>query len=221
MLTKETRNALQKLVSINDSMVLSFPTTRVVSQNIIAELDISVYETESFPEFGVYSFSEFNSAASLIEGVITVGDTIGINSESTSISYLTTNLDIIKNNYPVFETLDEIKVKPLLGSFTLTADNMDRIFKAAATFSNLSSLAVYQTDMLYLTLCNGLPKKNDFSIKVQSNLTDGFKMIINVETLIRLPKNDYQVNIYQNGNKFQLIFEPSNGIKGLNIILEI
>jgi len=217
MFEQATRSALNELVPINDTMKISYPITYVHSDNIGAELNLEIYENTPFNPFAVYNFSELYAALNIVDNAkITLQDNIILaKSETVSIKYKLTALSIIQDEVRILHYISDLKKENKIGSFDLSKENLVKIIKGSGFMQDLINLNLEMKDELKISVSKDNISSNDYHFYIPSNLPSDFKKTISLEIINKLPRVDYNIDVY---NKVLILSTVS--IPGLTIYMK-
>jgi len=194
-LNENTLSVLKNFSSINQNLLVrQGNTVRTMSEarNVMAT---AVVETEFPQDFGVYDLNEFIGVLSLVDGPrlsfeeewVTIGDSTGRSKVKYFFSPEETLTTPTKNiNMP------DADVK-----FTLTADTLNKLRRAASTLGHAEVSISGNNGVLSLSVVDGQNStSNAFSIDIDGeyNQDTKFNFVLNINNL-KLLSGDYEVEI--------------------------
>ena len=224
MLNQNTRQVLQQLSAINNSMIISYPITAVImGKHIQAFLDVSKLNEEEFNEIGVFNFAELNSVINVIENEDITNDKgmLTIKNDTNSIKYGTTNIDIIENDCRAkVELLDKIKSNTVVMSFDLPLKELDRIKKMSGLLKELSDLIITSSSAgISLMVTSKERSANNYTSVVQGDVQEETSMALVMDTINKLPASNFKVSIYKSSKGTPIALFESTNVEGLSIIV--
>jgi hypothetical protein len=232
MLNKKTREVLVQLGQINQSQIISYPTTIVkMGKSIQAFLDVSSTadngcgETE-FDEIGVYIINELNSVINVIDDPEITNDngTLTIQNSESSIKYGTTPLDILESesrgNPEVIERVMNPERNTKVLSFDLDIKNLDKIKKMSGLLKNLSDLKIVGSgSTVTLTVTSKEKSSNNFSINIDGEVNEDTSLLLLMDAVNKLPASSYTVHVFKSAKgSLVTVFESTN-VDGLKILV--
>jgi hypothetical protein len=194
-LNENTLSVLKNFSSINQNLLVrQGNTVRTMSEarNVMATASL---ETEFPQDFGVYDLNEFIGVLSLVDGPrlsfeeewVTIGDSTGRSKVKYFFSPEETLTTPTKNiNMP------DADVK-----FTLTADTLNKLRRAASTLGHTEVSITGNNGVLSLSVIDGQNStSNAFSIDIDGeyNQDAKFNFVLNISNL-KLLAGDYEVEI--------------------------
>ena len=194
-LNENTLSVLKNFSSINQNLLVrQGNTVRTMSEarNVMATASL---ETEFPQDFGVYDLNEFIGVLSLVDGprlsfeeeCVTIGDSTGRSKVKYFFSPEETLTTPTKNiNMP------DADVK-----FTLTADTLNKLRRAASTLGHTEVSITGNNGVLSLSVIDGQNStSNAFSIAIDGeyNRDAKFNFVLNISNL-KLLAGDYEVEI--------------------------
>jgi hypothetical protein len=194
-LNENTLSVLKNFSSINQNLLVrQGNTVRTMSEarNVMATASL---ETEFPQDFGVYDLNEFIGVLSLVDGprlsfeeeCVTIGDSTGRSKVKYFFSPEETLTTPTKNiNMP------DADVK-----FTLTADTLNKLRRAASTLGHTEVSITGNNGVLSLSVIDGQNStSNAFSIDIDGeyNRDAKFNFVLNISNL-KLLAGDYEVEI--------------------------
>lgn len=194
-LNENTLSVLKNFSSINQNLLVrQGNTVRTMSEarNVMATASL---ETEFPQDFGVYDLNEFIGVLSLVDGprlsfeeeCVTIGDSTGRSKVKYFFSPEETLTTPTKNiNMP------DADVK-----FTLTADTLNKLRRAASTLGHTEVSITGNNGVLSLSVIDGQNStSNAFSIDIDGeyNQDAKFNFVLNISNL-KLLAGDYEVEI--------------------------
>jgi hypothetical protein len=194
-LNENTLSVLKNFSSINQNLLVrQGNTVRTMSEarNVMAT---ALLETEFPQDFGVYDLNEFIGVLSLVDGprlsfeeeCVTIGDSTGRSKVKYFFSPEETLTTPTKNiNMP------DADVK-----FTLTADTLNKLRRAASTLGHTEVSITGNNGVLSLSVIDGQNStSNAFSIDIDGeyNQDAKFNFVLNISNL-KLLAGDYEVEI--------------------------
>ncbi|MDB4349988.1 hypothetical protein OAA57_00230 [bacterium] len=194
-LNENTLSVLKNFSSINQNLLVrQGSTVRTMSEarNVMAT---AVVETEFPQDFGVYDLNEFIGVLSLVDGPrlsfeeewVTIGDSTGRSKVKYFFSPEETLTTPTKNiNMPNADV-----------KFTLTADTLNKLRRAASTLGHAEVSISGNNGVLSLSVVDGQNStSNAFSIDIDGeyNQDTKFNFVLNINNL-KLLSGDYEVEI--------------------------
>jgi len=223
MLNEKTRTILEKLSSINNSMILSYPKTGIaLGKSIQAFIDMNKFDEQSFDEIGVWSISELNSIINVIEDAKVTLDNgfLEISNGKSSIKYGTTDISIIESECRVDPSLpDRIKNNEQVLEFTLTSKEVNNIKKMSSLLKELSDLEFTSKDnSLNITTKSTEKSSNNYNISKEAEGED-LSIILNMDIVNKVPSLDYKVSVYRSSKGSLVALFESTTVEGIEIII--
>jgi hypothetical protein len=231
MINKELRTALKELSGITEGFILNYPqiTFTDSGKQIVASLNTAKIDEslEDLPKIGISNISNFLSAVDLINNPEIDYDSetriFSIKNDDTQIKYLSSDLkSMTEIDYKIIETTK--KVTTAL-SFNLTKDIIDQIIKASNVFNEMDTVFIEKNnDTVTVSLGvhdNLNAVNNSFSIKIDDyESTDkDFSVKIPVESIKKIPKTDYELDVKYNEERDAYRIFLSNPI--LEVVLSV
>ena len=194
-LNENTLNVLKNFSGINPNVLIrEGNTVKTISEarNVVAT---AIVEQEFPQDFGVYDLNEFIGVLSLVDGprlsfeeeCVTIGDSTGRSKVKYFFSPEETLTTPTKNiNMP------DADVK-----FTLTADTLNKLRRAASTLGHTEVSITGNNGVLSLSVIDGQNStSNAFSIDIDGeyNRDAKFNFVLNISNL-KLLAGDYEVEI--------------------------
>lgn len=210
MFNTETVNFLKMINNITNSVVLKYPITtgKTESADIAYMFDLSKFDTDGFENpIGFYNLSNFLNAFNLFEDGAEISledNVIKISDDTTSISYLTTSLDVLSQYEFKKEQFDKNDTFPTVLEMELTNENIRKLKNAHSVFSELDCALIScgETTELSLTQIGNFKKSsNSFKIIKDEVATKNFKIAIPLDTLSKLPQVTYTLKVKYNETK--------------------
>lgn len=223
MLNQNTRSVLGQLSAINNTMIISYPTTCVImGKSIQAFLDVSKLGEEQFEEIGVYRFDELNTVVSLIDDAIVTNDAgfLTIKDEKRSIRYKTSPIHLIESESRASPDLvDRIKQNKEVLSFEIDVKELASIKKMANVLKDLSDLVISSTDVIKIKVTSKEQSSNNYVLEFKGDISENVEMIINMDSIAKLPSSSYKVTIYKSQKGSLVAMFDSINVPALSIII--
>jgi hypothetical protein len=220
MLNTNTLDVLKTITPITNSAIISYPVTTITnsSRDILANIDFSKIDDESWEEFGIMDLSSFLNSISILDDNPTIEqDNVFIKAydENSTIQFVT--------SYP--STLEDFTTNPEIIESTSRAESIlevqidtnlfSKIKKGSSTFKNLRDLFIIKEgDKVYLKTGNKetfTSTSNSYTHYLNPCLDKGkdFELIVPVDNFLNLPLMDFTMKIKHNPKteEFRLLFE--------------
>lgn len=225
MLNKNTREVLGQLSQVNQSQIITYPVTTIISGKAIqAFLDLSKLGEEEFDEIGVFDINQLNSVVSVLEEPTITNDngTLTIKNDSQSIKYGTTTIDIIESecrgNPDLLGRITGNNVKVI--DFELDAKELDRLKKMSGLLKELSDLVISSKDgKTNLSVTSKEKSSNSYSVDVDGSSAEDVSMSLNMDIVKKLPNSGFNVAVYKSSKGSLVAVFTSTGVPGLDLVL--
>ena len=99
------------------------------------------------------------------------------------------------------EQIEIVDSKPSVAEFVMTAEDIRKIRSASTAFKELDFVEIKAEDCVELSLTSSgkfNATSNSFTIKKACNPSKNFDILMSLETFMKLPMHDYNVNIKYN-----------------------
>jgi len=225
MLNKKTREILNQLSTINNSMIITYPVTTVIlGKSIQAFLNVEELGETDFQEIGVFNIGEFNSVVSVIDDPEISNDgtgTLTIKNDNSSIKYGTTTVDIIESECrgnP--ELVDKIARNENVISFSLGLKDLDKIKKMSGLLKDLNNLDIKSVDgKITVTTRSNEKSSNDFVINFDGESTGDNSITLDMSLVNKLPSSDFNVKVYKSAKGTLVSVFESTTVPGLKVVV--
>lgn len=231
MLNRNTIEYLKVINKVTDSVVLSYPYTvgNSDSGDIAFKIDISKLDTERFPSsLGICNLSSFLNMFNIFDdyNVSLDNKLINISDDNTSVNYILSNLELLENYNKIDpEIFDKISGAPSVLEFDLTVANNKKLRIASNSLSELNYIVIEGSDTPNISLVQGSSldtSSNSIKINIPGISEKNFKVKFPIDTLLKLPVEDYSFNIKYSERigKYRIFVKPVNS-DILQIILPV
>jgi hypothetical protein len=215
MINNKTRTILKSLLSINNSMVIKYPTMTVSDtfKSIFCRVDLTKID-ENFETFGIYDTSNFLSALDLLKDPeITLEDNkIIAKDQETKMQFVTSDVDSLDSTFKE-SIIDRTMEFPSLINFDFTTDMLNKIKKAAGVFKTMDCLYLNNNTTVDVELGQFETfeiSQNTYTIQIPTPVSDKeFKLAIPLENILKLPSTDYKLEVRYNEEKnaYRIVFK--------------
>jgi hypothetical protein len=229
MLNKNTQTVVNQLKDISPSVIFTYPITgiRDASKTIIAFVELDKLGEEEFEEFGVIKVREFMDLLNIAgDADITNDDgVLTIKSKDIKCRYVTTDLDVLEDSFRARPTmLAKVEETPSASTFTITANELDKIKRVSALLSLENFTVISKNDEVLVTVANSSinnkSESNDFQLTFSdSTVVDECSVLLSVANIRKLPSGNYDVKIAKSPNGNVIIRFVSQNIAGLTIFI--
>lgn len=200
-------NQIIKLISqykdIGEKIVISYPTAGIMdsARSILVFLNFESVSKEPFPTFGFMKVKEFLDLVSALGGpTLTESTTIElengmftVSNGGTHCTYLSTNLELLKNVQPPVQLLEKLNEMTPVFEFELTNANIDKMKKVSA----LLGLEELEIRNKCITVNSNI-SKSEFKIDLEGNFVEEPHIVpITATHLKKLPNLDFNVKVLE------------------------
>lgn len=226
ILNNKTLKVLQSLSSINNSVIMSYPTVCVKDGKAVqAYFDVSQLGEDDFQEFGIYGITDFLSAVSLVTdpSIQLDGTVLKISNKNTKVSYNTANVGLLEEQCRGdFELLTRIKSNEKIGSFELSNETFKALRIASNTLKDLPNLIISSVENgILLKISANEKTSNSYSTTIDAETTEEFDIIVTLAMLKKIPNGDFKVDVYKSKKGSKVLVFTSKNIESLEIILSV
>jgi hypothetical protein len=223
MLNKVTRKILGDLSSINQSMIISYPTTVVkTGQSLQAYIDLDKFGEDAFEEIGIYNINELNSVINVIDNaeVELDGKVLKVKGTKSNISYTTTSIGIIETECrgnP--DLIERIKNNTLVLSTSLEGKELEKVKKTSSILGT-SDLVVKGSDNVISLIAQSKEKSsNKYEVSLDGSTVENVEMIIPMEMINRIPNGSYDMKVYKSAKGSLVSILEDKDRPGLSIVV--
>ena len=229
MFNNNVTTILKMMNSFTDKAVLKYPVTVLNSEvsDIMIRIDMSVLDSESFEDCGIWELGSFLGVFGLYgeERTVKRENNFLVISDSSSISSTKlSDIDMLIDYDKSPTVFDGTRNADSVAIFKLSKDDMKKIKSATGVFKTLTDLNIQSQDSeltLQLALNSSFNvTSSSFSVRLPGDLTIEFKTSIPVANFMKIPLSNYDVFIKYNpaAGKYR-IFMQSTEIAGVEIIM--
>lgn len=232
MLNSDVLSVLSQLNLITNSVILQYPKTTAVSetQDILASVDLSQFDLESFPEIALNnSLSDFLNIFKLFDKdriVSMVDDTIHISDSVRDVDFITYSKDLMtafdKDDAQIVKT----ETVPSVAEFNLTVQDIKEIRNAGSVFKNLDDVIISSVDgELKIQLGNISSfnaKSNTFAVKKTGSTNKNFSIAVPRDNFAKIPVSEYTLTVrYNEARDSYRILLSNNSISDFKILMSV
>ena len=197
---KNTINVLKELKNIEDKVVVSYPYTTISHNQLVVARIYSEQIDEEYNEFGINNLRQFLSLVDSIGGDIEQDGNILVLRGKVKQTYETTNPEFLENY-----TFDANIFTKVLGvepetELTLTKEDISTIKKMSGILGHRQVIFDRANNKVIITTLNDDGSfQNPTEIDVVMSGGDT-KIIIDVDNLLKIPEQDYNIKFVRNPN---------------------
>lgn len=206
MLNKNTREILNSLTKINNSIIVSYPVTSVIfGKSIQSYLDLSKMDEQEFKEFGIYAYDKFNNILKIFkEPEINIKDnTLEIIEDKFSLNFATARVSLLENDCRGnYELINKIKKNKEVFNFKLTLEHFSKIKKVVSTLDSLEDFKMEtnsENNSIKIKMFSLQSSIDSFEFDVNENLNiyENSSIILLIENLMKIPVGEYNIRIFK------------------------
>ena len=217
---------LSQFNSVTNNVIMSYPITSMrENQNIHVFIDIQKLGSEEFKEFGIFGLSDFISAVNMIPDFdIELNDKVlEIFNSKSSVKFNTANVSLLEETCRGdYELLQRIKKNSTIAEFDISNDDMKSLKQACSVLKNLPFLEIFsEEDSIVLKVCGLEKSTNSYSLCVDGDKKEDFKIQINTASFKRIPNGNFRFKIFKSNKGSYILLLESKDVESLEIIMSV